>query len=191
MQDRLSQNKYTIRQKIFELLGKSFQVFDSNNEVVFFCKMKAFKLREDIRLYTSESMETELLTIKARNIMDFSAAYDVMDAQTRQPIGVLKRKGMMSMLKDEWIIMTPGDRDVGYIKEDSMLLAVARRVIGIIPQKYTAELDGRTVCTYQQNFNPFVFKIEIDFSHDEGKLFDRRLGLAAGILLAAIEGRQE
>lgn len=191
MQDRLTKNKYTIRQKVLHLFGKSFHIFDSDGNVVFYCQMKAFKLKEDIRLYTNEDMQTELLTITARSIMDFSAAYDVMDAQSRQPVGVLKRKGMMSMLKDEWIIMTPGDRDVGYIKEDSMLLAVARRMIGIIPQRYTAELDGRTVCTYQQNFNPFVFKIDVDFSNDEGKLFDRRLGLAAGILLAAIEGRQE
>ena len=173
------------------MFGKVFHIFDPSDNVVFFCEMKAFKLKEDIRLYTNEDMQTELLTIKARQIMDFSASYDIVDSQTREPIGVLKRKGFHSILKDEWIIMTPGDRDVGYIKEDSMLLAIARRTIGIVPQRYTAELDGRTVCTYKQNFNPFVFKVTVDFSQDQGRVFDRRLGLAAGILLAAIEGRQE
>jgi hypothetical protein len=46
------------------------------------------------------------------------------------------------------------------------------------------------VCTFQQNFNPFVRKLTVDFTGDTQGRLDKRLGLAAGILLAAIEGRQ-
>ena len=59
-----------------------------------------------------------------------------------------------------------------------------------MPQKYHATVGGQMVCTFQQNFNPFVQKLAIDFSYDQNKTFDRRLGLAAAILLLAIEGRQ-
>jgi hypothetical protein len=35
-----------------------------------------------------------------------------------------------------------------------------------------------------------VKKIAIDFRHDTGGRLDRRLGLAAAVLMCAIEGRQ-
>ncbi len=191
MDERFNQNTYLIRQKVLHLFGKAFHVYDSNDRVLFYSQMKAFKLKEDIRIYTGEDMTTEILVIKARQILDFSAAYDVFDSQLQQPIGVLKRKGLQSMLKDEWIIMTNGDREVGTIKEDNMALALVRRVVGIVPQSFSAEINGKPVCQYSQNFNPFVFKLNVDFSEDRDKALDRRLGIAAGILLAAIEGRQE
>jgi hypothetical protein len=46
------------------------------------------------------------------------------------------------------------------------------------------------VLTFQQNFNPFLAKIDLDFSSDVNGLLDRRLGIAAAILLCAIEGKQ-
>ena len=80
--------------------------------------------------------------------------------------------------------------------EDSTALALVRRFIeGIsmfLPQKFHADLAGAgPVATFQQNFNPFVRKLRIDFSPDVGWRFDRRMGLAAAILLSAIEGRQQ
>jgi hypothetical protein len=49
-----------------------------------------------------------------------------------------------------------------------------------------SKISGKT-----QNFNPFVTKINANFSEDTRGLLDRRLGLAAGILLCAIEGKQD
>jgi hypothetical protein len=46
------------------------------------------------------------------------------------------------------------------------------------------------VVTFRQNFNPFVKKLAVRFTDGEHVL-DRRLGLAAAVLLLAIEGRQE
>ncbi|HEX7009461.1 MAG TPA: hypothetical protein VF184_05735, partial [Phycisphaeraceae bacterium] len=59
------------------------------------------------------------------------------------------------------------------------------------PQQYHFEMDGQTVCTCRQNFNPFVQKLTVDFTPDTEDRLDRRLGLAAAVLLLAIEGRQE
>ena len=74
---------------------------------------------------------------------------------------------MKSILKDEWIIMDAEDQEKGLIKEDSALLAVVRRFLtNLIPQKYYGELQGEQVCAFKQNFNPFVMKIDLDFSMD-------------------------
>ena len=183
---------YTVRRKVLKLFGGAFHIYNPNGDVVFFGDMKAFKLKEDIRVFTGEDKQTELLNIKARKILDFSSAYDVVDSQTNEKVGVLKRKGLKSILKDEWIFMDKDDKDIGSIKEDSMLMAVIRRfLLKIIPQKYTGEICGVQVCNFKQNFNPFVTKITIDFSQDSGKLLDKRLGIAAAVLLCAIEGKQQ
>lgn len=174
------------------MLGGKFEIFDPVGNVVLFSKMKAFKLKEDIRLYTSEDMTTELVSIKARTIMDFSAAYDVVDSTTGQKIGALKRKGWKSMLRDEWIIMDSYDQEVGKIQEENAFVAFVRRfVTNIIPQSFNVHLGDTQVAEFKQNFNPFVIKLTLDFSLDTQRRLDRRLGIAAGVLLCAIEGKQE
>lgn len=184
-------DQYLVRRKVLSLFGAKFHVYSNDGKLVFFSKMKAFKLKEDIRLYADESMTRELLCIRARQILDFSAAYDVVDSTTQEKVGALKRKGWKSLLKDEWIIMNPQDAEIGLIKEDSGLLALVRRVLtNLIPQKYAVQIQNRTVGTYKQNFNPFVMKIAVDFGMDVPKTLDRRLGIAAAILLCAIEGKQ-
>jgi hypothetical protein len=51
-------------------------------------------------------------------------------------------------------------------------------------------MNGKQVCLFKQNFNPFIMKISLDYSMDTNRLLDRRLGIAGAILLCAIEGRQ-
>jgi len=162
-----SHNNYLVRRKIFKLFGAAFHIYDSEGNLAFYSKMKAFKMKEDIRLYSSEDMLTEVLSIKARSII------------------------MKSILKDEWIILDAEDNQIGFVKEDSALLAIIRRFLTtIIPQKYHGELNGEKVCEFKQNFNPFVVKINLDYSMDTKNLLDRRLGIAAAVLLCAIEGKQ-
>jgi uncharacterized protein YxjI len=183
---------YTVRRQIFKLLGAAFHIYDPNGRVVFYSKQKAFKLKEDIRVYTGEDMQNEVLTIKAKNIIDFSAAYDVFDPTTQTKVGVLKRKGMKSILKDEWIIMDANEKQIGLIQEDSMMLALVRRFLtNLVPQSFDGTINGQKVCHFKQNFNPFVTKITLDFSMDINGLLDRRLGIAAAVLLCAIEGKQD
>lgn len=191
MDERFTHSTYLIRRKVFKLLGGAFHVFGPDGQVVLYSKMKAFKLKEDIRIYTGEDMQTELLTISARRIIDFSATYDVTDAVTGEKVGALRRKGLKSILKDEWLILSTDDREIGTIREDNMMLALIRRFLSsLIPQSYEGDIGGVHVLDFQQNFNPFVLKLNLDFSSDTGGLLDRRLGLAAGILLCAIEGRE-
>ena len=190
--NRFQYPSYLLRRKVFKLFGGAFHIYNPQGEVVFYAKMKAFKLKEDIRLYTGEDMQAEVLVIRARKIIDFSSAYDVVDASTNEKVGALKRKGLKSIIRDEWILMDAADREIGLIQEDSTLLALVRRFLtNLVPQSYQATMNGMPVCTVKQKFNPFVFKLTIDFSPDFNRALDRRLGIAAGLLLSAVEGRQD
>jgi uncharacterized protein YxjI len=191
MNPKFSQTQYLVRKKILSILGAKFHIYDNSGQLILYSQMKAFKLKEDIRLYGDETMNEELITIQARSVIDFSAIYDVVDAVTGERLGSLRRKGMKSILKDEWIILNPSELEVGLIKEDSRLLALLRRFLtNLIPQKFHVEINSKTITVFKQNFNPFVSKLNVDFSLDTANQLDRRLGIAAAVLLLSIEGKQ-
>jgi hypothetical protein len=183
---------YTLRKKILKLFGGSYEIFDENQNLVLFAEQKAFKLKEDIRLFSSKEKTEEILSIKARNIMDFSATYDVIDTRSGEKVGVLKRNGLKSLAQDEWFVLDASEKQIGIVREDSLFMALLRRFLtSLIPQNYDFLMNDKRVCDLQQNFNPFVYKLNIDFSENTEGLLDVRLGLAMAVLLAAIEGKQE
>jgi hypothetical protein len=192
MDARFNHTKYHIRKKVIALAGAKLHIFDANQNVIMFSQLKAFKLKEDIAIYTDENKTQELIKIKARNYIDFSATYDVIDSQSGETIGALKRKGMKSIFKDEWIILDNNDNERGLIKEDSRFKAFLRRFLSsLIPQTYFTFIGQQQVATYKRNINPFVSKLDLDLSADATLQFDRRLAMAAAILLCAVEGKQD
>ncbi len=183
-------SSFTIRRKVLKIFGASFHIFSPSGDVIGFCKQKAFKLREDIRIYTDESMGQELLTIKARQIIDFSGAYDIVDARESKKVGAARRKGFTSIIRDSWEILDENDRPVGKLQEDNLTLALLRRyLLNFIPQKFHLESNGRREAEMRVRFNPFIYKLDVSVAPES--TLDRRLILGAAILLAAIEGRQE
>ena len=183
--------QYLLQRQVFALTGK-FRFYDPNGNLVMFSEQRMFKLKEDIRVYSDENKTIEVLSIQARQIIDFSAAYDVVDTEYNQKVGVLRRKGWSSMLRDEWQVLDANDNQIGVLFEDSMGLALLRRFLlgNWLPQNYDLTLGETRVADLKQNFNLFRYELNIDLSMDTAKQLDPRLGIAAGILLAAIEGRQ-
>ncbi|TGK81978.1 hypothetical protein EHQ24_11905 [Leptospira noumeaensis] len=186
-------NKYFAKKSFLKIFGGEIRIFDENKtNLLFFVKQKAFKLKEDITVYADESKSKELLKIKARSVIDFSATYDVVDVTSNEAIGSLRRKGFKSILKDSWDILDTKDQVVGSIDEDSMFKAILRRFLtNLIPQSFFITLNKSQVGVLKQTFNPFVPQFNIDFSSDSANTLDRRMGIAIVILLQIIEGRQQ
>lgn len=183
---------YLLKRQAIALTGK-FRVYDPAGRLVLFSEQKMFRLREDIRVYDGEDKAREVLSIKARQIMDFSAAYDVVDSEMNQKVGVLRRKGLRSILRDEWEVLDANDRVIGNLFEDSVPLALLRRLVlgSWLPQNYDMTVGETRVADLKQNFNLFRYELNMDFSMDTTNRVDRRVGIAAGILLAAVEGKQD
>ena len=182
---------YLLKRQVLALTGK-FRFYDSLDNVVMFSEQKMFRLREDIRVYADEDKTQEVLMIKARQIIDFSAAYDVIDTATNQKVGVLRRRGWRSLMRDEWEVLNANDNVIGMLFEDRVGLALLRRLLlgSLLPQNYDITLGGTRVADLKQRFNPFRYELDLDFSMDIAHQLDRRVGIAAGILLAAVEGRK-
>ncbi len=186
--------QYTIRRKVFKLFGASFHIYDEAGNIVGYCKQKAFKLREDIRLFSDESMTTPLLTLAARSIIDFGVTFDV-TLPTGESLGSLRRKGLKSsFIRDEWLLFDEHGAEAAIIREKNAFMAFLRRLNEIIaifsPQIYeVVSNDNRNIATFQQRFNPFVYRLVVTI-HEQDDQLDDLVILGAGCLIAAIEGRQ-
>src|SRR5512141_901465 len=158
---------YLLRRQAIALTGK-FRFYDPAGRLIMFSEQKMFRLREDIRVYSDESKSQEVLSIKARQILDFSAAYDVVDTEMNQKVGVLRRRGLQSLLRDEWEVLDANDNVIGKLFEDSVAMALLRRFLlgSWLPQNYDITLGEARVADLKQNFNPLRYELNLDFSMD-------------------------
>ncbi|HEX5836715.1 MAG TPA: hypothetical protein VFY26_02710 [Anaerolineales bacterium] len=182
---------YLLRRQAIALTGK-FRFYDPAGRLVMFSEQKMFRLKEDIRIYGDESKTQEVLSIQARQIMDFSAAYDVVDTEMNQKVGALRRKGWSSLVRDEWDVLDASDNVIAKLFEDSVGLALLRRLLlgSWLPQNYDIAMGETRIADLKQRFNLFRYEMDLDFSMDPSSRLDRRIGIAAAVLLATVEGKQ-
>lgn len=117
-------------------LASQFWVTDARGQVQMYVKQKAFKLKEDIRVFSDDRQENLLYQIKANKILDFSASYKVMaadghDTGTRE-IGVVRRKGMRSIFKATYEVCR-GDTPILIIQESNAWVKVLDALLQQIP----------------------------------------------------------
>src|SRR5207253_2197248 len=117
--------------------------------------------------------------------------FDVYNSSTGQIVGSLQRRNLMSAIRDEWLLLDPTGATIGRVIEDSLSLALARRfLIKIIPQSYDLEHMGQKVADFKQHFGLVGYKMDLVFLPAAGDSFDHRMGIAAAVMMALIEGRQ-
>ena len=192
MHPSFEHNHYLLKRQVVALTG-TFRLYAPDGSLVLYSQQKMFRLKEDIRAYANEGKSQELLYIQARSIIDFSAAYDVIDSQTQQRLGILRRRGLNSLLRDEWQVYDANERPLGILQEDDIRLALLRRYIAnsLVPQNYDLLIGSQRVADFRQRFNLLRYELDLDFSMDTHQQLDRRLGIAAALLLGVIERRQE
>lgn len=192
------------RRRVFKLAGAEISITDpASQALVGFIKMKAWRLKEDIRIYADAAQTQELFRIKARNIIDFGATYDVIDSATEQPLFAMKRRGLRSaFVRDHWDILDAAGNACGAVQETSGNLAIVRRWIGLVPvvgewielafafveQTYDISYgEGgaapQTIGSIVHRKNPLVVKMGLDMSMSQGE-HDHKVGIAATALLA-------
>ena len=186
----LDLNQYMIREKFWKIFGNKFWFEDVDEKRYGFCEQKRFKLKEDIRIYVDESKSQEWLKIKQKQIVDAWGGYDIMDSQSGEHIGTVRRKFWASVLRTRWHLLDAAGNEIGMLIEDSMGYALARRILlGILlPKKFHIEIGGGgEFVTMRQMFNPFIKKLIVNIppSHP----LDRRFIAGLAIVIAAIDGR--
>ena len=191
MHSAFGYSQYLLKRQVFALTGK-VRLYSPDGSLQMYSEQKMFKLREDITIFSDESKSQPILNIKARQIIDFSAAYDVNDLTENRKVGALRRKGFRSMMRDEWEVLDINDQPIAILTEDSLGLALLRRLVlgTLLPQNYDMLIGAERVADLKQRFNLFRYELDLDFTGDTAQRIDRRIGIAAGVLLAIVEGKQ-
>jgi len=182
-------SKYLMRRAPLTIMGK-WSIYDPSNNEVFYCEQK-WSLKTDIHIYSNKTKQNEVLIAKTKEIIDFSAAYDIIDIESDEKIGAVKRKGFKSLLRDEWIIMNKDGQKIGIVIEDNLVLSLLRRSFldWLLPKKYYIFIGDIQIGFLQKHFNPFIWKTTIDFSQDIRGLLDKRAGIALALIICAIGER--
>ena len=143
-----------------------------------------------MHVFSDESKTHELLTITGRSVITTTPTFGVVDAETHEKIGVLQRRGIKSMFRDKWLLLDPTtDQPIGEITEEGA--AILHRFFKFIPQTYGITLRGQRIGEVKRKFTLVALIATMDLRSDVSKSLDRRLALAAGVLLQLIEGRQD
>ena len=193
---RFGHDTYTVRRKFLSFAGAKFHIYGPNDALVLYCKLKAFRLREDIRVYNDESLSQEVIRITTPQILDIGATYDVVDSINGESVGKLRRKGLKSILRDEWLLLDTAGNELGK-GAGGLAGAGAGQAVRALRQPRAAPRNtlrpwaGGRWRGSRQNFNPLLIKITLDFSADSGDLLDRRLGHGGGDHALCHRGKTE
>lgn len=176
-----------MRKKVIAIANQ-YWIEDAQSKILGFSKQKLFKLKEDIRIYTDESMTRELFKIQQTQIIDTWGKFAVIDSNTNALLGYLKRSIVSEFVVDEWDVLDANERLIGGVHEKAGR-GLARRFLpggSLIPEKMKLELNGMPVAEIDQQFK-IIGDIWEMKCLNVPTYIDRRVLIAGLILMAMIE----
>ena len=171
----------------------------SAGDQVCFVEQKRMKLKEDLRAFTDDTKTTEVFRIKAQQVWDPRAKYDVTDASGQQ-VGQLRKVFGKSLLRSTWEIYDAGGNEVARARERSLFVALFRRLVGFVP--YIGGFADWLPIPY--HFDYFIGeqrigglerilgvrdRYRLDVSGDAARTIDRRVVLALAVGMDALQAR--
>lgn len=171
----------------------------SGEEPVCFVEQKRMKLKEDLRAFEDDSKETEVFRIKARQVWDPKARYDVTDPAGQQ-IGQLQKVFGESLLRSTWRIYDAAGEQIAWARERNLFIALFRRLIGFVP--FIGDFADFLPIPYHFDYFMEDRKIgglerilgvrdryRLDTSGDTERTIDRRVILALAVGMDALQAR--
>jgi uncharacterized protein YxjI len=192
--------QFLLQQKLTLLINRyDYFVYDNDTkgEQIAFAEQKRFAFKESITVWTNDTKGEVLFTVNAEKILDIHGKFLVKDP-VGNLIGYCRKAFKASLLRSTWEVYDREDHLLFTVKERSQGMAAFRRLARFIPYLddiapflpfnfiyekeervvgHHTRVWGRLVDQYKQSLNP-----ELD-------TVDRRLVLALGILLDALQDR--
>ena len=193
MSEWLTEDRFVIDQLI-RPLANLYRISAAGSPVAF-VRQKKLAIKEDIRFYVDESQTEELFRIKARALMEFGGRYDV-TTPAGERVGVLEKVFGKSLLRSTWRILDANEQELAIAKERSVPLALLRRVIDAIPYgDFIPVVFHFTIDAGETHLGDLNRRLglrdtyDLDLSPDPARVIDRRLAIALGIALDALQSR--
>ncbi|MDD1746736.1 MAG: hypothetical protein LUQ16_03135 [Methanomassiliicoccales archaeon] len=181
------QNQYRIRKKVIALTNQ-YWIEDWNGRILGYSRQKLIRIKEDVRVFTDESMTTEVFRIQQENIMDAWGTFAVIDSPTGHVVGKIRRRITSNYVWDEFQLLDANGTQFGKI-EESAGRGLARKYVpfgGLVPEHVGLEVNGQRICDIKQQFKIVGDIWEVDLSAMPTYL-DRRVILASMLMMGMIE----
>lgn len=112
-------------------IATRLSVTDASGQMQYHVRQKMFRLKEAISVYADEQQATQLFTIAADRVLDFSAQYHITGTDGAR-LGHVQRKGMRSIWRAHYEIHRDGQPEF-LIREENPWVKVADSFVGSIP----------------------------------------------------------
>ena len=180
----LNASELLVKKQVVRLLGKKLRILD-RGKVVLTVEQEGLMIKAPIRVFLDEAQTRPVRgAFTAPQVIGYQP-HDIVDLMSNQKIGVIHKIG-----NDDFRIYDAWGRKIGELREDSLFLSIVRKLLfNLIPQKYDLKIAGNKVARYSQNWNPLTYRLTVRYLVPASQ-FDRRLGLAAAVMLACLEGRE-
>ena len=182
------QNFYKIRKKVLAIADQ-YWIEDGQGNKLGYARQKLLRIKEDIRIFSDDTMTREVFRIKQENIGDAWGTFAILDTDTGACVGKLRRKALMSgLFADEYFILNPADQQIGRVAERAGRATMRRWMPGggLVPEHVGVEFFGREVAEIKQQFKVIGDSWEVDCSGVPAD-FDRRTLLACMIMMGMVE----
>lgn len=170
------------------VVSPQVSVVDAAGKEVLYVKQKAFALKEDVKVFSDQTMSKQLFQIKADKIIDFSANYSITTPEGVK-IGNINRKGMKSLWSATYNIFDASGAQVGTLHEDNPWIKVLDSFLSQIPflgmlvnPAYLIDFKGSTV--FHLKKLPAVFEGKFELSKTGNTSDDEEKLLLPAIIMA-------
>jgi uncharacterized protein YxjI len=182
------QNYYRIRKKVLAIANQ-YWIEDARGSPLGFSRQKIIRIKENIRVFSDDNMNTEIFRIQQEQIIDMWGTFAVVDSVTNTCIGKLRRQALSSgFYVDEYLILDPYGQMVGRVAERGKR-GLARKLLpggSLVPEQLVVEFYGQPVAEIKQQFKIIGDIWEVDCTRLPPQ-FDRRVLLSAVLLMGMIE----
>jgi hypothetical protein len=197
--DLQSHSSFVLKQRITFLVNR-YEFFATSagqpDRLAAFVEQKRLTLKEQITAYTSEDKSEVLFTIQAEKVLDVHGRYFVRDGQG-QLLGSLRKVFGKSLLRSTWEVANDKDEVLFTAQESSQVVALFRRFadfipfVGIIAEFVPFHFEFRRGDVVIGSYRRVItFRDQYTMTFEPAAAgIDRRLGLALGIALDALQSR--
>jgi uncharacterized protein YxjI len=195
--DLQAHSRFLLAQKLTMLVNRyQYFAYDQGlkGEQVAFVEQKRFAFREHMTVYSDDSRSTTLFTVIAEKLLDVHGRFMVRDAND-VVIGYCRKSFGASLLRSTWQIFDAEDQLLFTAVEQHHAIAILRRVLqfvpaigefaAIIPFNFVFQKDGVIVGGHRRVWGSWTDQYSVEVT----TAADRRLVLALGILLDALQDR--
>jgi hypothetical protein len=161
---------------------------------VFLVVSMSLRPRRHVTIYRDDSRrETLLRVLQNQRVAVLARTYTVV-TPSGEPLATLRKTYLDNVVRKRWYVATPGGEPIAMAIEDSIVLSLLRRVLGVFFGFLRTNFllvrgsDEAVLGEFNRKFTLFD-RYVLDLSADPDRAFDRRVALALGVMLDTGERR--